>query len=265
MNRKKTIIRVQKQSNFVIVSRYPLEDERLSWEARGLYSFLLAKPDNWTISLTNLKNSSPSGLDKAKRILKELINFKYVEKHDVRNENGQFSYPEYTIYELPYDGYFTVGENPSPVTPHTEHPKEDQPSPSKPSLLKIQSQPSKQIINKTTTTINALVWPENLSDLHKASIATLIANLDKNSSQLLIDELAGQLENIKNPVGYFRSLLNNYLSDTFIPAQAIGIQQNRALKEKNKFAVEQSNKLADEVAKRRLKTYLEEQKKCSRK
>jgi hypothetical protein len=257
MNSKKTIIRVRKQDNFVIVSRYPLEDERLSWEARGLYSFLLAKPDNWTISLTNLKNSSPSGLDKAKRILKELIHFKYVDKREIRNENGQFSYPEYTIYELPYDGYFTEVVNPLTLEPHMVQPKQEQPSSSKPSLLKIQNKPNKQLINETTTTTNLLVWPKKLSEAHQTSIITLIQNLDIESSQILVDELAGQIENIKNPVGYFRTLLQSYLSGSFIPAQAIKIQQQRELRERNQRAIAHVNKLAEERLQQKINEQME--------
>ena len=108
MSKNKTIIRVRKEANFVMLSRFPLEDIRLTWEARGLYGFLLAKPDNWQISLAHLTKSSPAGYDKTKRILSELVGHKYIRKEEQRNQRGQFSYPAYTIYELPYDGHFTA-------------------------------------------------------------------------------------------------------------------------------------------------------------
>ena len=47
MKSEKTVFRIRKTSNYVSISRFTLEDKRLSWEARGLHAFLLAKPDDW--------------------------------------------------------------------------------------------------------------------------------------------------------------------------------------------------------------------------
>lgn len=198
MNSRKTIIRVRKENNFVIVSRFPLEDGRLSWEARGLYSFLLAKPDNWTISLTGLTNSSPSGYDKAKRILKELIKFKYVHKEERRGENGQFDLPLYTIYELPYDGHFTGGENPSTVKPLPVNPDMDKPSMANQLLIKKQVNKETDSIT-TTTNSESLFWPKGLSEQVRLSIDKLIVGTPELDAQLLLDELGVTCSPLSNP------------------------------------------------------------------
>ena len=52
----------------------------------------------------------------------------------------------------------------------------------------------------------------------------LLTEIDRGTAQLLLDELAGQIDNIKNPVGYFRTLLQAFLAGDFIPAKALQTQ-----------------------------------------
>jgi hypothetical protein len=239
MNSKKTIIRVRKEDNFVIISRFPLEDKRLSWEARGLYSFLLAKPDNWTISLTNLTNSSPCGYDKTKRILNELIKFKYIHKEVHRDENGQFTSPDYTRYEHPFDGYFSTKENPSAVKSAKEEPPTLDPE-----LINIHSNKETKIIT-TTTTSPCLEWPKGLEVAEQISIKKFVGEIPEEDAQILLDELGGQLKNIANPVGYFHSLFKKYRDDLFVPAVALKYRSDREKRVANIQAIERSHAIAE--------------------
>ena len=51
-----TIIRVKhKRAPFVVIDRRVLEDERLTWAARGVLGYLLAKPDDWQLRITDLQ------------------------------------------------------------------------------------------------------------------------------------------------------------------------------------------------------------------
>jgi hypothetical protein len=247
----KTIIRVQKDSNFVIVSRFPLEDSRLTFEARGLYAFLLAKPDNWEISLEHLIRSSPAGRDKIKGVLKELIKFKYIRKENRRNQHGRFSFPAYTIFEFPYDGYFTGRENPSTVNPLPVKPDMDKPSMANP--LPIKKQITKETDSITTTTNSvSLFWPKGLSEQVKRSIDNLVVGTPEADAQLLLDELAGQLSNISNPIGYFHSLLKRYKEGLFVPAVALAFGAEREKRAANECAVDLANKIAEEKLQKRI-------------
>jgi hypothetical protein len=256
MNNNKTIIRVRKESNFVIVSRFPLEDERLTWEARGLYGFLLAKPDNWQISLTNLTNSSPSGYDKAKRILSELVGYKYIQKEDRRNYRGQYSYPTYTIYELPYDGYFTAVANPITVKPVAAKTDSENPLTADPRLIKKQvSKETKKTkkTKKTTTTTDDYIWPGNIDSTEKAAISSIIKDEEHDVVQEILYEIAGQTKFKKGPVSLFCFFLKLKKDDQFVPSVSHRIKSKldakaegernyqRILEESERRAIEELN------------------------
>lgn len=93
-------IRVKKDGHYFAASNIPFNDERLSWEARGVMGYLLSKPDNWTISRTDLIKRSDAGRDKVQRILKELETCGYVERTRCQRHDGTFFY-ETVINEVP--------------------------------------------------------------------------------------------------------------------------------------------------------------------
>jgi hypothetical protein len=253
-----TIFRVEKRHNYTPIHRYSAEDKRLSWEARGILVFLLVKPDDWQVSLPHLINSGPAGRDKVRRILKELIEYNYIVKHQPRVESGQFGIPEYIVYELPYDGHFdSLKPNAKPETKNTAsvNPQPDSPQTPNHPQLNIQTEPNKQLTNKTTTKADELIWPKSLSESHKESLLSLVFGLEKEVIQLLLDELSGQIENIKNPVGYFRILVKNYLSGSFIPAKAIEVQAKREISHRNSLAVERSWQLAEEKVQNQIQNH----------
>ena len=43
------------ETRYVVLNKDMTENQRLSWEARGLLSYLLGKPDNWVVSIQNLE------------------------------------------------------------------------------------------------------------------------------------------------------------------------------------------------------------------
>ncbi|MCU5830256.1 replication protein, partial [Clostridioides difficile] len=45
------IIRVSKDKDnpYVVLNKTCLEDVKLSWQAKGLHSYLISKPDHWKI------------------------------------------------------------------------------------------------------------------------------------------------------------------------------------------------------------------------
>lgn len=250
MSKKKTIIRVRKEANFVILSRFPLEDERVSLEGRGLYASLMTKPDNWQISIEHLTKSSPAGYDKVKRILNELIGYKYIRKEEKRNMRGQYSSPIYTIYELPYDGYFNAVANPLTVKPSSAKTDQVDPSTADPSLIK--KQVSKET-KKTTTTTEDYVWPENIDSYEKAAICSIIKNEEREVVQEILYEIAGQTNFKKGPVSLFCFFLKLKKDDQFVPSVSHRIKAKldaktkgernyqRILEESERRAIEELN------------------------
>ena len=86
------VIRVKKRpSNFVMMDKTFLEDDRLSYKAKGLLAYLLSKPDDWKVIDGNLVNSSKDGKASVYAGLKELKECGYYEKVPVRNEKEPVS------------------------------------------------------------------------------------------------------------------------------------------------------------------------------
>lgn len=101
-----SIVRAVRKHQFAIVPTHVVEDDRLSWEARGLLIYLLSKPDHWTVQPQDLINRTKkaigkkSGRDKVYSILNELRAAGYVYR-DYNRVGGNFQGVEYEVSEIP--------------------------------------------------------------------------------------------------------------------------------------------------------------------
>lgn len=111
------IIRVKKETNYVVMDKTFLNDKSLSWKAKGLMAFMLSKPDDWQFYLEELIKHSTDGKASLRSGFKELQEKNYVIKKRYQNEQGLFEW-ETIVYEQPY----------------TEKPSMDNPSMEKPSM-----------------------------------------------------------------------------------------------------------------------------------
>ena len=69
-----TIIRNRRRSRFVSIDQKAVDDERLSWAARGLLHYLLARPDDWKVLVKDLQRRGDLKRDGIYGLLKELRN-----------------------------------------------------------------------------------------------------------------------------------------------------------------------------------------------
>lgn len=97
------VIRVRKRpNNFVMLDKTFLEDDRLSFKAKGILAYLLSKPDNWKVIVRNLVKYSKDGKSAVYAGLKELKECGYYVKTPIRSEDGRrISRWESTVYEMP--------------------------------------------------------------------------------------------------------------------------------------------------------------------
>lgn len=97
------VIRVRKRpNNFVMLDKTFLEDDRLSFKAKGILAYLLSKPDNWKVIVGNLVKYSKDGKSAVYAGLKELKECGYYVKTPIRSEDGRrISRWESTVYEMP--------------------------------------------------------------------------------------------------------------------------------------------------------------------
>jgi hypothetical protein len=147
-----TIFRIKKKQNpYLILDKTCLLDTRLSWRAKGLLSYLLSLPNDWTVRVPELVSRSTDGRDAVYAGLKELREFGYIVYHPVaRNENGQLSSARYDIYELPFNENPGVTQENGDASTYTEKPYPAFPDKVKPDVL-INNKSNKYINNNTTT------------------------------------------------------------------------------------------------------------------
>jgi DNA-binding MarR family transcriptional regulator len=93
------IVRVVKRDeSYAIIDPTFLSDERMSWKAKGLLAYLLSKPSNWRVYVSDLVKRSKDGKDAVYSALRELEACGYLERRQTR-QNGRITGFEYTVYE----------------------------------------------------------------------------------------------------------------------------------------------------------------------
>lgn len=101
-----SIIRASADAPFSRIPYAALNDDRLSWEARGLLSYLLSKPNTWRVQLKDLLKQTLNAIGKTARrdkvyaILKELRAAGYITREFIRRD-GEFKGVDYEISDTP--------------------------------------------------------------------------------------------------------------------------------------------------------------------
>lgn len=96
------IVKTHKKENpFVILDKTSSNDNRLSFKAKGIHTYLIGKPDDWEIYINHLAKVSTDGKDSVITGLNELFNYGYAYKEQQRGERGRFAGWDYHIYEIP--------------------------------------------------------------------------------------------------------------------------------------------------------------------
>ena len=75
-----SVFRIKPQSDFSILSNAALQDPSLSIEAIGLWSYCMSLPSDWEFHVSQLANRFKIGKHKLYKIIKELIEKRYVFK-----------------------------------------------------------------------------------------------------------------------------------------------------------------------------------------
>ncbi len=112
-----SIIKIQKRdSGFVMIDNKVINDPRLSWKAKGVLVYLLSKPNDWKVQITDVMSRSTDGEHAVRSALQELIDTGYSTRVVSRSEHGTFDSWDYTVYEQPFCGFPDVDK------PHVDKP-----------------------------------------------------------------------------------------------------------------------------------------------
>ena len=126
-----SIIRRKRRDGFTIVPNHILEDDRLSFEARGVLCYLLTRPDDWTVRVDNLQSVTGYGRDKCRRMITEIIESGYGKREPVIDQKtGRFEGQELVIYDESYaDNPEPENQSPAPENPAPGYPSHGKPVP----------------------------------------------------------------------------------------------------------------------------------------
>ncbi|CAM5313843.1 hypothetical protein [Streptomyces abikoensis] len=86
-----SILRRRLTEGFTVISNATLEDSRLSFRARGILAFLLAKPDGWIARTEAIAQKGKEGRDAVRNAVKELKEVGYYRVVTERLDNGQIA------------------------------------------------------------------------------------------------------------------------------------------------------------------------------
>ena len=88
----------ERPHGWVIIDRRAVDDARLSWAARGLLAYLLARPDDWHVRPTHLAAQAGSAYQ-VRQLLRELETTGYAELSRRRRPDGTFGGSRWIIHE----------------------------------------------------------------------------------------------------------------------------------------------------------------------
>lgn len=95
-----TVIRVEKNREYVVMNNKFLRNKNMSLKAKGLLALCLSLPDDWDYSINGLVAISKENLTAIRSGLKELEKHGHLKINKLKNDKGRFIY-EYVIYEIP--------------------------------------------------------------------------------------------------------------------------------------------------------------------
>ena len=146
------MLRKKLQSNFTTIDNRIMQKRGLSFEARGLYFYMISLPDGWEFSEARLAKNGGIGIDKCKRILKELFEIGLV-KREFTHKKG-YKKSIYTLFD------FDTIENTTTENTTTENPTKENPTNNKEIVTQIKKDNKERILTNN----------ENLKNLDNLDI-----------------------------------------------------------------------------------------------
>ena len=111
-----------RSNQFAQINRALLQNSALSWEARGVLSYLLSKPEDWEVRFTDLVKQGPGESDRMRRILRELERAGHMIRKRDHGAGGRWVWVTW-VFENPADAAFSpYADFPYMDKPHTEKP-----------------------------------------------------------------------------------------------------------------------------------------------
>ena len=104
------IIKVLKRENpYVQIDKTGIDDPNLSWEATGLLTYLVGRPNNWKVNVMHLSSVKKNKETSTRKALLELRKYNYCHLFEIR-KGGKYIEKFYLVFEVPTQ-YDEIGSN----------------------------------------------------------------------------------------------------------------------------------------------------------
>lgn len=175
------VFRVEKNTNFTVMSNHHLKNKKLSLKAKGLLSQILSLPAEWDYSLNGLAYINKEGKDSVREAIKELEREGYIVRTRIRDDKGLLGKAEYVIYETPHlenTDFQPKSENPTLDNPTLENPTQEKPVLENPTQLN-KDKSNKKILNNDLSNIDSIPFPSAQNEKPKRTeMNEIIKNRD---------------------------------------------------------------------------------------
>lgn len=118
------------QKRFTTVDNTVLNDKSVTWKAKGLFTYLWSKPDNWNYSVKEVSKHAKDGRDSTSDGVQELEKHGYLKRQQI-NKKGSFGSNVWTLSEIPI--FKKKSKNDKPTTPIPDNPLTEKPLTGNPS------------------------------------------------------------------------------------------------------------------------------------
>ena len=253
-----SILRIEKTSNYSIISNIHVQDKNLSWKAKGLMNYLLSLPNDWQIYIEHLKNQSTDGRESTSSGIKELMENGYITRDYKRDDSGKFSGYAYVVRESPTK----PANNDFAENPITENPISVKPISEKPTLLKTDSihHSVKQITKEQQqqkpnppieqTDVNVVVVPQ--IEFEKQQVTLLLELVPEKHQQPMIKKCLSKSLKSHTPDELKAAILytnKHSTGDTEKYRSYLGLSLKNGWSDGVLESIEQTNKLLAETEK----------------
>lgn len=113
--------KINKKSNgfFTITNNQLIRDDRLSWKARGIFTYLWSMSDGWDFRVNEVSRHAKDGRDSLRAGLKELEEYGYLKRHYKQSDGGKLDGYEWILNDSPATGKSaenSIESNENPAT-----------------------------------------------------------------------------------------------------------------------------------------------------
>jgi len=144
------IIRADHEKNYKVIDLTCVQDEKLSWKAKGIFNYFVTRPPYWSIKIADLFKKSKDGMNSLNSGIKELIEAGYLFRIVKKDNKGMFTNWAYLTKEIPCSDKEIIPFIPEGYKLHSKNPLMDNPFMGDPLMGNPSSYNNKNINNKSS-------------------------------------------------------------------------------------------------------------------